>query len=61
MIACKNPFVFMKFMIAQQNITTNTEGRVGILNTASETLTGWRQDEARSKPIEEVFRIINKH
>ena len=41
-------------------IATDTEGRVELLNPAAEALTGWRQEEARSKPLEEVFRIINE-
>ena len=41
-------------------ITTDTEGRVDLLNPVAEALTGWRQEEARGKPLEEVFRIINE-
>jgi PAS domain S-box-containing protein len=41
-------------------IATDAEGRVELLNPVAETLTGWPQDEARGKPLEEVFRIINE-
>jgi PAS domain S-box-containing protein len=41
-------------------IGTDTEGRVELLNPVAEALTGWRQEEARGKPLEEVFRIINE-
>ncbi len=41
-------------------ITTDTEGRLKLLNPVAEALTGWRQEEARSKPLEEVFRIIHE-
>jgi len=41
-------------------IATDTEGRVELLNPVAEALTGWRQEEARGKPLEEVFRIINE-
>lgn len=39
-------------------IATDTEGRVELLNPVAETLTGWREDEARGRPLEEVFRIV---
>lgn len=41
-------------------ITTDAEGRVEILNAAAESMTGWSQEEARGRPIEEVFHIINE-
>ena len=41
-------------------IATDTEGRVELLNPVAEALTGWQQEEARGKPLEEVFRIINE-
>ena len=41
-------------------ITTDIQGRVELLNPVAETLTGWRDEEARGKPLEEVFRIINE-
>jgi len=41
-------------------MTTDTEGRLELLNPVAETLTGWRQEEARGKPLEEFFRIINE-
>jgi len=41
-------------------IATDSEGRVKQLNPVAESLTGWTQDEARGKPIEEVFRIVNE-
>jgi two-component system, cell cycle sensor histidine kinase and response regulator CckA len=41
-------------------IITNAEGRVRLLNPVAELLTGWSQEEAREKPIDEVFRIVNE-
>jgi len=41
-------------------ISTDVDGRVEILNPVAEALTGWRQEEARGKPLEEVFRIFNE-
>ena len=41
-------------------ITTDTEGRVTMLNPVAEALTGWRRDEALARPVEEVFLIVNE-
>jgi PAS domain S-box-containing protein len=42
-------------------ITTDAEGRVTFLNRVAETLTGWRDDEARSLPLPDVFPIVNEY
>ncbi len=42
-------------------LTTDTFGRVTFLNGVAQSLTGWAQDEAAGRPLEEVFRIINEH
>ncbi|MBN2110784.1 MAG: response regulator [Methanosarcinaceae archaeon] len=39
-------------------ISTDAEGKVKIVNPLAQALTGCRQEEARGKPIEEVFRVI---
>lgn len=41
-------------------ITSDTAGRVVLVNKVAETLTGWTQAEAVGKPFAEVFRIINE-
>ena len=41
-------------------ITTDKEGRVDTLNQVAVALTGWPQDEARGRSLEEVFRIFNE-
>jgi len=41
-------------------LATDANGRVEMLNPVAEALTGWTQDEARGKPLEEVFRIVNE-
>jgi two-component system, cell cycle sensor histidine kinase and response regulator CckA len=35
-------------------------GRVSFLNPVAERLTGWSLDDARGRPAEEVFRIVNE-
>lgn len=41
-------------------IATDREGRVELLNPVAEQLTGWRQEEARGRPLAEVFLIVNE-
>lgn len=41
-------------------IVTDAGGQVVLLNPVAEELTGWRQHEARGKPLEAVFHIINE-
>ena len=40
-------------------IVTDAVGHVTRMNPVAETLTGWRQDEARGQPLPEVFQIID--
>ena len=40
-------------------ISTDVKGNVDIMNGVAETLTGWQNKDARGKPLEEVFNIIN--
>lgn len=41
-------------------IATNLHGNIMLMNAIAENLTGWKLEEAESKPITEVFHIINK-
>ena len=41
-------------------ITTDIQGRVVMLNKMAEQMCGWLQDEARGRPLREVFRIIDE-
>jgi PAS domain S-box-containing protein len=40
-------------------ITTDTSGRVSLMNKVAEQLTGWKIAEAEGKPITKVFNIVN--
>ncbi|MBW1675580.1 MAG: response regulator [Deltaproteobacteria bacterium] len=42
-------------------ITTDTEGRIVLINKVAEKLTAWLHEEATGKPLTEVFHIINEH
>jgi len=42
-------------------IATDVEGRITFMNAVAEALTGWRLAEASTKPITEVFNIINEY
>jgi PAS domain S-box-containing protein len=41
-------------------IATDIEGKVSFLNPIARTLTGWTQEEAQGRPIEEIFQIVNE-
>lgn len=41
-------------------IVTDATGRVELLNPVAERLTGWAQEEACGRLLEEIFRIVNE-
>jgi PAS domain S-box-containing protein len=41
-------------------ITTDNEGRVTYMNAVAESLTGWTAGQARGRPLETVFRVLNE-
>lgn len=41
-------------------LSTDAQGRVRGLNAVAETLTGWTDDQARGRPVREVFHIIHE-
>ncbi|HWB52860.1 MAG TPA: CHASE3 domain-containing protein [Tepidisphaeraceae bacterium] len=41
-------------------LVTDLQGRLTFMNTVAESLTGWPFQEARNRPITDVFRIINE-
>lgn len=41
-------------------IVADTEARVTFINYVAEQLTGWKQEEAAGRPIEEIFNIVNE-
>jgi len=40
-------------------IATDNQGRVTFMNPIAEGLTGWQQDQAKGKPLREVFHIVS--
>ncbi|MBU4604261.1 MAG: PAS domain S-box protein, partial [Proteobacteria bacterium] len=42
-------------------IATDRLGRVSFLNPTAADLTGWPPDQAKGRPLTEVFKIINEH
>lgn len=48
------------YSIGDGVITTDRDGNVKNLNPVAEALTGWTESEARGRPVEEVFNIINE-
>ena len=41
-------------------ITTDINGCVDYINEVGESLTGWSHDEARGRPLQDVFHIVNE-
>ncbi len=41
-------------------ITTDMHGRIVLINKVAEKLTGWRSDEAKGRPLTEVFNIVSE-
>jgi PAS domain S-box-containing protein len=41
-------------------ITTDTDGRIVLMNRVAQNLTGWSEQAAFGKPLPEVFRIIHE-
>lgn len=46
--------------IGEGVIVTDTGGFIQMLNSVAENLTGWSEDEARGRPLNEVFHIVNE-
>ncbi|MEM7482214.1 MAG: EAL domain-containing protein [Acidobacteriota bacterium] len=46
--------------IADGVITTDPEERIEYLNPVAENLTGWSIDEARDRPLNEIFRLVTE-
>ena len=42
-------------------IGTDAGGRIDFMNPIAEALTGWTVEDARGRPLLEVFRIVNEH
>ena len=53
-------FKIILYSIGDGVITTDTNGCVKRMNSVAEQLTGWKEEDASGKKIEEVFRIINE-
>jgi PAS domain-containing protein len=41
-------------------ISTDLEGRITFLNLVAAEITGWRQQEAKGRPLIDVFNIVNE-
>ncbi len=41
-------------------IATDKSGNIRFMNPIAEALTGWKQEEATGKPLEDIFNIINE-
>ena len=48
------------YSIGDAVITTDSSGKVCQMNPMAEKLTSWQENEARGKPLNKIFRIVNK-
>ncbi len=48
------------YSIGDAVITTDSSGKVCQMNPVAEKLTGWHENEARGKPLNEIFHIVNE-
>jgi PAS domain S-box-containing protein len=48
------------YSIGDAVITTDVEGKIQQMNPVAEHLTGWAETDARGRPVETVFRIIDE-
>ena len=46
--------------IADAVVTVDTTGRIEFMNPIAERLTGWHLDEARHRPVAEVFAVVDE-
>ncbi len=47
--------------IADAVITTDLRNRITYLNSVAEELTGWRLEQAKDKPLEAVFNVVDEN
>lgn len=48
------------YSIGDAVITTDKSGSIRYLNQVAENLTGWKEEEAKGKPLHSIFNIINE-
>ena len=41
-------------------VVTDKHGHITLLNPVAETLTGWTEDDAFSKPVEDVLQLVDE-
>ncbi|MBW8332048.1 MAG: PAS domain S-box protein [Prolixibacteraceae bacterium] len=60
LVASEARFRTTLYSIGDGVITTDSDGKVSMMNPVAEQLTGWLQADAAGKILEEVFPIINE-
>lgn len=48
------------YSIGEGLITTGNDGRIIYMNPAAERLTGWTNGEARNKPLQQIYNVVNE-
>ncbi|HDD35651.1 MAG TPA: PAS domain S-box protein, partial [Candidatus Desulfofervidus auxilii] len=60
LLAEKERLIITLRSIGDGVIVTDNNGKIILMNQKAEELTGWVQDEAKGRPLEEVFYIVNE-
>jgi two-component system, cell cycle sensor histidine kinase and response regulator CckA len=48
------------YSIGDGVITTDADGAISQMNRVAEALTGWREEDALRRPVEEVFQVVDE-
>ena len=57
----KEQFETTLMSVGDAVISTDKKGNIDLMNNVAEKLTGWSQQEAYNKPLEDVLNIINEY
>jgi PAS domain S-box-containing protein len=56
----KQKFEIMLMSIGDAVIASDERGRMTLMNSVAERLTGWKQKDAEGLPVEKIFHIVNE-
>jgi PAS domain S-box-containing protein len=60
LVQAKQKLEITLMSIGDAVIASDEHGRVTLMNSVAEQLTGWKRQEAEGQPVDNVFRIVNE-
>lgn len=57
---CEKRWLVALRSIGDGVILTDADGRVTLMNPVAEQMTGWKESEARQRPVKDIFHVINE-